>query len=255
MKNSQSRRNFLIKSAKILTATLTVTGIQAKSFAVTQPLSNELLLVENTKFSLPVLPYAYDALEPHIDKLTMEIHYTKHHLAYVNNLNKAMEALDLSLIDNDSSLENMFAKMSKLPVAIRNNAGGHFNHSMFWTGLKANAIMNPEKKLSEAITLNFGSFEAFKKLFTESAMKKFGSGWTWLIMNKMGQLAITSTSNQDNPLMQLEDVKENGKPILALDLWEHAYYLKNQSRRIDYINSWWNIVNWDAAENLYIASK
>jgi Fe-Mn family superoxide dismutase len=145
--------------------------------------------------------------------------------------------------------------MSKLPVSIRNNAGGHFNHSMFWTGMKANAGLTPLAALGEEINATFGSFDAFKKLFTDAAMKRFGSGWTWLIRNAKGQLAICSTANQDNPLMIMEEMKENGKPILALDVWEHAYYLKNQNRRVEYINSWWNVVNWDAAESLFLASK
>lgn len=255
MKNIESRRQFLLKSAGILATTIAVAGLENKSYALTQPISQELLLLENTTFFLPLLPYEYGALEPHIDKLTMEIHHSKHHQSYVNNLNKALEGFDLSSIGGNSSLENLFKNMSKLPVSIRNNAGGHFNHSMFWTGMKANAGLTPLATLGEEINATFGSFETFKKLFTDAAMKRFGSGWTWLIRNAKGQLAICSTANQDNPLMIMEEMKDNGKPILALDVWEHAYYLKNQNRRVEYINSWWNVVNWEAAESLFLASK
>jgi Fe-Mn family superoxide dismutase len=195
------------------------------------------------------LPYAYDALEPHIDKLTMEIHHSKHHQAYVNNLNKALETTDNSILGGVYTFDNIFSKMDKLPVAVRNNAGGHYNHSMFWVLMKPNSGGQPKGKLAAAINTSFGSFDEFKKKFTESAMTRFGSGWVWLTSDN-GKLVIGSTANQDNPLMNVTGIDIKGKPLLALDVWEHAYYLKNQNRRADYIASWWNVVNWDAAAAL-----
>jgi superoxide dismutase, Fe-Mn family len=198
------------------------------------------------------LSYDYDALEPHIDKLTMEIHHSKHHQAYVTNLNKALETVDKKLLPVTQTLESIFKNIEKLPVVIRNNAGGHYNHSLFWNLMKPNGGGEPKGKLAEAIKTTFGSFEEFKKQFADAAAKRFGSGWAWLV-EVNGKLQITSTANQDNPLMNLSEKSFlQGKPVLALDVWEHAYYLKNQNRRADYINSWWSVVNWDAAEQLYL---
>lgn len=203
-------------------------------------------------FALPKLNYGYDALEPHIDKLTMEIHHSKHHQAYITNLNKALETVDKNLVNNQSTLNDLFANMKNLPMAIRNNGGGHYNHSLFWTMMKPNGGGEPIGKLATAITRDFGSFEEFKKQFADSAAKRFGSGWAWLVLAD-GKLKITSTANQDNPLMNLDSVEIKGKPILALDVWEHAYYLKNQNRRADYIASFWNVVNWNQCEELFNA--
>jgi Fe-Mn family superoxide dismutase len=190
------------------------------------------------KFELPSLPYPYDALEPYIDKQTMEIHHTKHHNAYVTNLNKAIESTDAQ----NKSLEDIMKSVSKYPVAVRNNGGGHYNHSLFWEIMKKGGGGFPKGDLEKAINSAFGSFEAFKKQFGDSAAGRFGSGWAWLVITD-GKLTVTSTPNQDNPLMDVADVK--GKPVLGLDVWEHAYYLKYQNRRPEYIENWWNTINWD----------
>lgn len=196
------------------------------------------------KFELPQLPYAYDALEPYIDKLTMEIHYTKHHNAYVTNLNKAVEGTE----NAGKSLEEMFSNISKLPVAIRNNGGGHWNHSLFWTLMKQNGGGKPSGKIADAINSAFGSFDEFKTKFSTAAATRFGSGWAWLLVQD-GKLVVSSTPNQDNPLMDVAEVK--GIPVLGLDVWEHAYYLKYQNKRPDYIENWWNVVNWDKVNELF----
>jgi superoxide dismutase, Fe-Mn family len=196
-------------------------------------------------FSLPALPYAYDALEPHIDARTMEIHHTKHHQAYVNNLNAAIEkAPELA----NKSLDDLMRGINSVPeavrTAVRNNGGGHWNHSMFWQLMDANKGGEPTGKLADAIKSAFGDFSKFKEQFAAAGGGRFGSGWAWLI-NDGGKLSITSTPNQDNPLM-------DGKTaILGLDVWEHAYYLKYQNRRPDYITAWWNVVNWDAVSKRF----
>ncbi|MBK3517634.1 superoxide dismutase [Carboxylicivirga marina] len=190
-------------------------------------------------FELPKLEYAYDALEPHIDARTMEIHYTKHHAAYTNNLNAAFEGSDLA----GKSIEDILANISQHSVAIRNNGGGFYNHNLFWTVMSPNGGGAPNGELAEAITKAFGSFDAFKDTFNKAAATRFGSGWAWLVKQADGSLAVTSSANQDNPLMDIADVK--GTPILGLDVWEHAYYLHYQNRRPDYIGAFWNVVNWD----------
>lgn len=200
------------------------------------------------KFELPALPYSYDALEPYIDKQTMEIHHTKHHQAYVTNLNKALEGTD----GEGKDLIDVMKNISKYPVGVRNNGGGHFNHSLFWNLMKSNGGGNPKGELEQVLNNTFGSFEEFKKKFGEAATTRFGSGWAWLIVNDTA-LEIVSTPNQDNPLMDIADRK--GTPILGLDVWEHAYYLKYQNRRPEYIENWWNVVNWDAVEKLYQQAK
>jgi Fe-Mn family superoxide dismutase len=186
-------------------------------------------------FSLPALPYAFDALEPHIDRLTMEIHHDRHHKAYVDNLNKALPG-------TTKTLEEILASVSTQPVAVRNNGGGHWNHSFFWKVLGPANGSRPSAALAKQIDTDFGSFDAFKAEFTKAATSRFGSGWAWLI-KKDGKLVISSTPNQDNPLMDVAEVK--GQPILALDVWEHAYYLKYMNKRADYIAAFWNLVNWD----------
>ncbi|TLY31109.1 MAG: superoxide dismutase [Ignavibacteria bacterium] len=189
-------------------------------------------------FTLPNLPYPTDALEPSIDKMTMEIHHGKHHAAYVTNLNKAIEGTEW----DKKSIEQILAGVSKLPVAVRNNGGGHYNHSLFWNWMKPKGGGSPTGDLASAITRDFGSFEKFKEQLSGAGMNRFGSGWAWLIKQD-GKLAITSTPNQDNPMMDLADVK--GVPILGIDVWEHAYYLKYQNRRAEYLAAFWNVVNWD----------
>jgi Fe-Mn family superoxide dismutase len=191
-------------------------------------------------FELPKLPYAYDALEPHVDARTMEIHHSKHHQAYVNNLNAAVQGTP----QEGQSLESLLEGVSKLSTAVRNNGGGHYNHSLFWELMTPNGKGAPSGELAEAINTAFGSFDKFKEDFTKAAGTRFGSGWAWLVKHD-GKLVVTSTPNQDNPLMDIAEVK--GLPILGLDVWEHAYYLHYQNRRPDYISAWWNVVNWDAA--------
>lgn len=250
-----NRRDFIKKSALALGA-IAITSSIGKTLNAAEFLGKESALLDGGKYSLPALPYAYDALEPHIDKLTMEIHHSKHHKAYVDNMNKALETVDGNVLGSPQTFENIFDKVAKLPAALRNNAGGHYNHSLFWSLMNppkggVNTINEPKGKLAEAIKTTFGSFEEFKKQFADAGMKRFGSGWAWLVRTKEGKLVITSTANQDNPLMNLDSVEVKGSPVLALDVWEHAYYLKNQNKRADYIASWWNVVNWETAEGLY----
>lgn len=195
-------------------------------------------------FELPKLAYAYNALEPHVDARTMEIHHSKHHQAYVTNLNNAIAGSDAEKL----SIEEICKNSSKYPAAVRNNGGGHYNHSLFWTLMAPNAGGQPTGELATAIDAAFGSFEEFKKQFAAAATSRFGSGWAWLIV-KEGKLVITSTANQDNPLMDIAETK--GTPVLGLDVWEHAYYLNYQNRRPDYITAFWNVVNWNEASKLY----
>jgi superoxide dismutase, Fe-Mn family len=195
------------------------------------------------------LNYGYDALEPYIDKMTMEIHYSKHHAAYTENLNKAIESNNLK----DASLFEIFGMMSKLPAAVRNNGGGFYNHLMFWQVMAPNAGGQPSGKLAEAIAKDFESFDKFREKFNEAGKTQFGSGWAWLSVNADGHLFISKTANQDNPLMDIAE--EKGIPILCLDVWEHAYYLKYQNKRPDYIAAFWNVVNWKEVERRYTEAK
>lgn len=196
-------------------------------------------------FELPKLPYGFNALEPHIDARTMEIHYGKHHQAYVTNLNNAIAGTDAEKM----SIEDICRTISKYPAAVRNNGGGHYNHSLFWKLMTPNANPAPSGALADAISANFGGFDDFKSKFSTAAATRFGSGWAWLVKTPDGKLAIGSTPNQDNPLMDISDIK--GKPLLGLDVWEHAYYLHYQNRRPDYISAFWNVVNWDEVSRLY----
>ena len=258
MENNNSRRDFIKKSALLSTGIFMGTSIINSTLAANTSDSDssifhdDILKSQEAAYTLPKLPYTYNALEPHIDKLTMEIHYSKHHQAYVTNLNKAIETLDKTIADKAKNLSTIFENMSLFPEAIRNNGGGHYNHSLFWNLMKPNSGGEPKGKLGEAINATFGSFDAFKKQFADAAAKRFGSGWAWLVVSN-GKLTITSTPNQDNPLMNLPTIVAKGKPVLALDVWEYAYYLKNQNRRADYIASFWNVVNWEAAEALFIS--
>jgi Fe-Mn family superoxide dismutase len=201
-------------------------------------------------FSLAPLPYSNDALEPHFDALTMEIHHDRHHNAYVTNLNAAISGSDLE----GKTIIEILANISKATPAIRNNGGGHFNHDLFWNILApAGTGGNLSGELKTAIETTFGSVEDFKAAFKTASTGRFGSGWAWLIVKADGSLAITSTPNQDNPLMDIAEVK--GTPILGLDVWEHAYYLKFQNKRPDYVDTFWNVVNWNAVEQRYSAAK
>jgi Fe-Mn family superoxide dismutase len=204
-------------------------------------------------YELPALPYAYDALEPHFDKETMEIHHSKHHQAYVNNANAALESLpELAAL----SVEELIAQLDKVPAekrtALRNNAGGHANHSLFWKGLKLGTTLGGD--LEAAIKAEFGSVEEFKTKFEQAAATRFGSGWAWLVVQN-GKLAVVSTANQDSPLMGEAVAGCSGFPIFGLDVWEHAYYLKFQNRRPDYTKAFWNVVNWDEAAKRFAEAK
>ena len=190
-------------------------------------------------FELPKLNYAYNALEPYIDGLTMEIHHSRHHAAYVNNLNNAVKDTPLAGL----SLEELMKDISKYPVPVRNNGGGVYNHNLFWTVMKPVGGGLPAGELQDAINKYFGSFDKFKETFSNAAATRFGSGWAWLVKKPGGELAVSSTPNQDNPLMDIAEVR--GIPLLTLDVWEHAYYLKYQNKRLDYIASFWNVVDWD----------
>jgi Fe-Mn family superoxide dismutase len=251
---NNSRRDFLKKGALYTIAT---TGIIASSGALTR--ASEMTekfssLVEGSNlptgqagFTLPPLPYAYDALEPNIDKMTMEIHHDKHHRAYVTNLNKACDEGNIT-----ATLDELIKNVSKYPTAVRNNGGGHWNHSFFWVMMKPNGGGQPRGKLADAINASFGSFDQFKTKFNDAGAKRFGSGWAWLVADKSGKLQIGSTPNQDNPLMDISDLK--GTPVIGIDVWEHAYYLKYQNKRADYLTAWWNTINWDeAAKNFAMA--
>ncbi|HVX14870.1 MAG TPA: superoxide dismutase [Pirellulales bacterium] len=200
-------------------------------------------------YSVPPLPYAFDALEPHIDAKTMEIHHDKHHAAYVTNLNNAIANTDLG----NQSIESLCANIDKVPEnirqAVRNNGGGHANHSLFWTIMGPNAGGQPSGPLADAIKNELGGFDAFKDAFAKAGMGRFGSGWAWLSLDKSKKLIVESTPNQDNPLMH------GNTPIVGCDVWEHAYYLKYQNRRADYLAAWWNVVNWSAVAERYTQAK
>mgnify|MGYP000703431219 CR=1 FL=1 len=238
----QNRRQFLSKTGKA--------GIAL----ATMPLISKIVpsnILSPTEFQQQPLPYAYTALEPYIDAMTMEIHYTKHAATYAKNLADACIAEKIDT--TNSSLTSLLNNISKYSVKMRNNAGGHYNHELFWQLMKPSPSIAPTGTLAEAINKNFGSFADFQKAFGEAAKARFGSGWAWLILKADGTLVITSTANQDNPLMDIAEVK--GTPLLGLDVWEHAYYLKYQNRRPDYINNWWNIVNWEFVQKRYTGAN
>lgn len=229
MKNN--RRKF-IKQGAIITAAGLVMAKTGFSAIANQSLHGDT-------FSLPPLPYDYSALEPAIDTQTMTIHHTKHHAAYVKNLNELLAPMHL----HDISIDQLCKDISKYPAGVRNNGGGHYNHSLFWKWMEPKGGDAPTGKLLDALNGAFGSIEEFKKQFGDAALKRFGSGWAWLVKTAEGKLAIGSTPNQDNPLMDISDFK--GEPLLGLDVWEHAYYLKYQNKRAEYINAFWNVVNWE----------
>ncbi len=229
---SISRRKFVQDSLKVTAvASIGSAFIFDSTSAIATPIATAL------QFAQIPLPYAFNALEPHIDTMTMEIHYGKHHAAYVKNVNEAIAADNITF----ATEKEFFANASKLSAKAKNNGGGVWNHNFFWTSMKAGTSV-PSGKLLDAINANFTSLEEFKKQFTEAGMKRFGSGWAWLVSDN-GKLKIGSTANQDNPLMDTSELK--GTPLLALDVWEHAYYLKYQNKRVDYIAGWWNTVNWE----------
>lgn len=239
MRMKTTRRKFIIDSAKasMLTALGMPLLVESATACSAQVISNTTSV--SLTFSQLPLSYAYSALEPYIDAQTMEIHYTKHHAAYIKNVNDAIATEGIS----KTSEEEFFATVSQLSAKARNNGGGAWNHTFFWQVMRPGAETNlPTGKIAEALQSSFGSIEKFKEAFAQAAMTRFGSGWAWLV-NDNGKLKIGSTPNQDNPLMDVSDIK--GKPILALDVWEHAYYLKYQNKRNEYIANWWKIVNWE----------
>ena len=200
-------------------------------------------------FELPALPYAFNALEPHIDARTMEIHHGKHHQGYVNNLNAAIAGTPME----GKSIEDILKNLDMKNMAVRNNGGGHYNHSLFWTVMAPNAGGAPSGELAEAINRDLGGFDTFKENFAKAAATRFGSGWAWLSVQKGGKLDVCSTANQDNPLMP--EMGCGGTPILCVDVWEHAYYLHYQNRRPDYLKAWWNVVDWNAVAKRYASGK
>jgi superoxide dismutase, Fe-Mn family len=244
-----NRRDFLKKGALLGLSGLASNLIGKNNIDKVESIS-ESLSSKDKVFTLPALPYAYNALEPFIDRQTMEIHHTKHHQAYIDKLNSASSNSNINMkVDDVGKCKSVDQETSAL---MRNNLGGHYNHSLFWTLLKPNPEGKPNVpagKLAEAITKNFKFFEDLKKEFSEKATKIFGSGWCWLIVDDKNNLKVTTTSNQDNPFMKV--ASEQGIPIMALDVWEHAYYLKYQNRRAEYISNWWNVIDWDRAEQLF----
>jgi Fe-Mn family superoxide dismutase len=200
-------------------------------------------------FELPPLPYSYDALEPYIDTQTMHLHHDKHHAAYVNNLNAALQSHPFANLPIDEVVHRLNEVPENIRTAVRNNGGGHINHTMFWEIMTPGGSKEPTGELVAAINAKFGSLDAFKTAFNDAGVKRFGSGWAWLILNKRGELEIISTANQDSPLM------EDSFPILGNDVWEHAYYLKYQNRRPDYLSAWWNVVNWDQVGKRYARAR
>jgi Fe-Mn family superoxide dismutase len=202
-------------------------------------------MIQTNKFEFKALPYSYDALEPFIDKATVEIHYSKHHRAYYDNFMNAIKGTPMESMD----ITDIFRNISKYPMAVRNNSGGYYNHTLYWENMKAHGGGQPAGKLSEAIAKTFTSFDEFKKQFSDAGKTRFGSGWAWLCLDDKGNLFICSTPNQDNPLMDLAEKK--GIPLLTMDVWEHAYYLKYQNRRADYIEAFWNVINWEEVARRY----
>lgn len=234
MNQSSSRRSFIQQTGKAGIA-LGLSGTILPSVV------NATVNIGSSEFTQLPLPYAFNALEPAIDTTTMEIHYSKHAAAYAKALSEACSAENVNI--NNTKLESLLRNISKYSTKMRNNAGGHYNHEMFWQTMKPGGSATPSGQLGYSIIQAFGSFETFKTQFADAAKSRFGSGWAWLIINSDHTLSIVSTPNQDNPLMDINETW--GKPLLGLDVWEHAYYLKYQNRRPDYINAWWNVVNWD----------
>lgn len=242
-----NRRNFLVLAGSSIGA-VTFGACQVSGDNINSKESEKDVAQNTGVFTLPLLPYSFDALEPHIDAKTMEIHYDKHHAAYVKNLNDAIAKYpNLKGQTVEQLLRNIDSLPQDIRTTVRNNGGGHYNHSMFWEIMKPNGGGEPTGEIATAINKAFGSFAEFKRLFNESGSKRFGSGWVWLVRNADGKLGVMSTANQNSPLME-------GKfPIMGNDVWEHAYYLKYQNRRADYLNAWWNTLNWDEINRRFSA--
>ncbi len=240
-----SRRSFITDAAKT-TAAVALSATVIPSFANIMGKKGQASMV-GIPYSQRPLSYGYKDLEAAIDATTMEIHYSKHAATYAKNLNEAVIAEKVNI--SNVSLESLLGKISKYSPKLRNNAGGHYNHELFWQSMAAKSSLKPEGKLLAAIEKDFGSFEAFKTQFTDAGKGRFGSGWAWLVLNNDKKLIVGSTPNQDNPLMDISELK--GTPLLGLDVWEHAYYLRYMNKRPDYINNWWNVVNWDVVTQRY----
>ena len=223
---------------------LAIAALPFSGFSQKNNNKKDIAMTTINKLEFHNLPYAYDALEPFIDKMTMEIHHSKHHKAYYDNMMNAVKGTDME----SKTLEEVFSNMSKYPAAVRNNGGGYYNHNLYWEVMKVNGG-KPSAKLEAAIVKTFGSMDELKKQFTDAGKTRFGSGWAWLSVDKDGKLFVSSTPNQDNPLMDVADKK--GTPILGMDVWEHAYYLKYQNKRPDYTEAFWNVINWEAVSKKY----
>jgi len=222
----------------LLTFSLVLAGLLGKPYALNAQITSQSFVFQN-------LPYDYDALEPYIDATTMEIHYSRHHRAYYNNFLNAVKGTELEKM----AIEDIFANISTYSPAVRNNGGGYYNHTLFWANMTPETGGNPSGKLEKALEKEFGSIEAFKELFSKAGATRFGSGWAWLSLDGEGNLFVSSTPNQDNPLMDVTE--QRGIPLLAMDVWEHAYYLKYQNKRTDYIEAFWNVINWKEVETRY----
>lgn len=236
MKKQNLIQTFLFSGTLMALILLTISATDPK---------NDTDNAQAVQFEQPPLGYAYNALEPYIDAMTMEVHYSKHHAAYTKNFNAALAEANV----REKNIEAIFAHISQYPLAMRNNGGGYYNHNLFWQIIAPGGSRSPQGELLEAINRKFGSVDAFKEEFSKKAMSVFGSGWAWLIVSD-GELKITSTPNQDNPLMDV--VAERGRPVIMIDVWEHAYYLKYQNRRKEYVDAFWNIINWDQALKNYL---
>jgi Fe-Mn family superoxide dismutase len=222
----------------LVTLSLVLAGLPGKPYALHAQITSQSFVFQN-------LPYDYDALEPYIDATTMEIHYSRHHRAYYNNFLSAVKGTEMEKM----AIEDIFANISTYPQAVRNNGGGYYNHTLFWANMSPETGQKPSGKLEKAIQKTFGSVDAFKEVFAKAGATRFGSGWAWLSLDGEGNLFVSSTPNQDNPLMDVAEQK--GFPLLAMDVWEHAYYLKYQNKRADYIEAFWNVINWKEVENRY----
>lgn len=223
---------------------LAIAALPFSGFSQKNNNKKDIAMTTINKLEFHNLPYAYDALEPFIDKMTMEIHHSKHHKAYYDNMMNAVKGTDME----SKTLEEVFSNMSKYPAAVRNNGGGYYNHNLYWEVMKVNGG-KPSAKLEAAIVKTFGSMDELKKQFTDAGKTRFGSGWAWLSVDKDGKLFVSSTPNQDNPLMDVAE--KHGTPILGMDVWEHAYYLKYQNKRPDYTEAFWNVINWEAVSKKY----
>ncbi len=243
------RQGLALTGGLLSAAQSALLAAQDNAPSLSKPSSPVVIKEKSMALVLPDLTYAYDSLEKSIDARTMEIHHTKHHAAYVTNCNNAIAGTEWE----DKSVEEMMANISKLPVAVRNNGGGHYNHSLFWTVLSPNGGGQPTGALLADIEATFGDFTKFREKFAAAGATRFGSGWAWLSVDDAGTLVVSSTPNQDNPIMDIAEVK--GTPILGMDVWEHAYYLRYQNRRPDYINAFWDVVNWDEVTRRYAALK